>query len=131
MLTVISYHVGAPTLTSPKYSFDESPICMYAETVTVTNLPSFVIHNLATADFTIPQTFDLALIGEYKLRIRSEISIPNDSTSTTFTKKFAEYDFLVRMEPCVVDSYSSTKTVSVIDYNIGAPALTSGSYSFA
>jgi len=89
----------------------------------VTNLPSFATHNLATADFTIPQTFDLALIGEYKVRIRSEISIPDDYTKTTFTKKFAEYDFLIRIEPCMVSTYAAKTKVTTITYNIGAPTL--------
>ena len=89
----------------------------------MTNLPSFVTHNLATADFTIPQTFDLALIGEYKVRIRSEISIPDDFTKTTFTKKFAEYDFLIRIEPCLVSTYTATTKVVSITYNIGAATL--------
>ena len=80
VITIISYNVGAPSMTSSQYTFDESPPCQYPETVTLTNLPSFVTHNLATSDFTIPQTFDLSLIGEYKVHIRSEISIPNGFT---------------------------------------------------
>jgi hypothetical protein len=123
VLTVISYNVGAPSLTSPKYTFDESPPCLYPETVTLTNLPSFVTHNLATSDFTIPQTFDLALIGEYKVHIRSEISIPDDYTKTKYTTKVAEYDFFIWMEPCLVTNYTATTKVPSISYNIGAPTL--------
>jgi len=123
VLTVISYNVGASSLTSPKYTFDESPPCNYSEKVTLTNLPSFVTHNLDTSDFTILQTFDLALIGEYKVHIRSEISIPDDYTKTNYTIKFAEYDFFIRMEPCLVNTYTATTKVPSISYNIGAPTL--------
>jgi hypothetical protein len=100
ILTVISYNVGAPSLTSPMYTFDESPPCFYAETVTFTNLPAFVTHNVGSSDLTIPQTFDLSLVGEYTVTIRSEIYIPDDSSMTTYSILFAEYDFIIRIEPC-------------------------------
>ena len=54
VITTISYNIGAPDLASPKYSFVETPACSYPETVTLTNLPSFVIHNDLTSVFTIP-----------------------------------------------------------------------------
>jgi len=50
----ITYTVGAPMLTSPSYVFDENPVCNYPETVTVTDLPSFMTHDIASAKFTIP-----------------------------------------------------------------------------
>ena len=52
----IIYNIGAPELlnVSP-YVFDEDPICNYPETVTLTDLPSFVTHNAPTSDdFTLP-----------------------------------------------------------------------------
>ena len=57
------------------------------------------------------------------MRIRSEISIPNGFTKKTFTTKFVEYDFLVRIEPCLVNAYTATTKVTLITYNIGAPTL--------
>ena len=130
VLTLISYNVGAPSLTSPIYTFEESPPCYYAETVTITNLPVFVTHNLGSSDFTIPQTFDLSLIGEYTVTIRSEISIPDDSSMTTYSVMFVEYDFIIRIEPCLVSTYTDTTKVTVIKYNLGAPDLTDGLYVF-
>ena len=52
----ISYNIGAPELlnVSP-YVFDEEPVCNYPETVTLTNLPTFVTHNgPASDDFSVP-----------------------------------------------------------------------------
>ena len=72
-ITVIVYNVNQATLTDGSYVFDESPVCNYPETVTVTNLPAFATHNELTSDFTIPQTNDLSLIGEYTVTLRSEI----------------------------------------------------------
>ena len=45
-VTLITYNIGAPTLKSVKYVFDEAPVCNYPETVTVTNLPTWATHNL-------------------------------------------------------------------------------------
>ena len=130
VITVISYNIGGASLTSPKYSFEESPPCFYPETVTLTGLPSFVTHNEATSDFTIPQTADLSLIGKYTVTLRSEISIPDDFTMTTYTTLFVEYDFIIRVEPCLVTTYKDTTKVISITYNIGAPDLTDGLYVF-
>ena len=73
IIDTISYNIGAPDLTSESYSFIEDPECNYPETVTLINLPDFVIHNEATSDFTIPSNSDLSLIGSYTVTIRSEI----------------------------------------------------------
>ena len=54
-ITKISYNIGAPDLTSMKYSFVENPPCSYPETVFLTNLPAFVNLNEGTSDFTIPK----------------------------------------------------------------------------
>ena len=56
-----------------KYIFTEDPVCQYPETVTLTNLPSFVEHNESTSDFSIPHNADLSLIGSYVVTIKSEI----------------------------------------------------------
>ena len=130
ILTVISYNIGAPSLTSLKYSFVEDPPCSYPETVTLVNLPDFVMHNESTSDFTISQNSDLSLIGSYPVTIRSEIQVPDDFTMTTFTTMFVEYEFLIHIEPCLVTTYTDTTKVPVIIYNIGAPALTTGKYVF-
>ena len=88
-ITEIFYNIGSPTKTDGIYAFDESPVCNYAETVTLTNLPAFVTHNEASSDFTIPQTLDLSLIGEYFVTINSKICVPFDETSCTTME--AEY----------------------------------------
>ena len=79
-VTDITYVLNAPTLTGGNYVFDEQPFCGYIETVTLTNLPVFVTHNVATSDFTVPEINDLSLIGSYTVNIKSSISVPTDWT---------------------------------------------------
>ena len=70
----ITSNVGAASLLNVgAYKFDESPVCNYPETVTLTSLPVFVTHKLPTSNFDIPKTIDLSLIGSYVVTIRSEI----------------------------------------------------------
>ena len=70
----LRYNVGAASLLNVgAYKFDESPVCNYPETVTLTSLPVFVTHKLPTSNFDIPKTIDLSLIGSYVVTIRSEI----------------------------------------------------------
>ena len=129
-VTKIVYNVNQADLTDGRYVFDEDPSCGYAETVTITNLPDFAIHNEGTSDFTIPKNGDLDLIGEYTVTIRSEIQVPTDHTQTTFTTMVVEYDFVIQVEECFVDRYFADKKLTTISYNIGAPDLTSPMYSF-
>ena len=49
----INHNIGAAEKNEGAYSFGEDPICDYPETVTVTNLPAFAVHNLGSADFTV------------------------------------------------------------------------------
>ena len=45
-VTDISYNIGAPEILGVgSYIFVEDPVCGYPETVTLTNLPIFVLHN--------------------------------------------------------------------------------------
>ena len=76
------YNIGAPEMPNVgAYVFDEDPVCNYPETVKLTTLPTFVTHNAPVSDdFTIPQTADLNLIGQYPVTIRSEICVPDDHT---------------------------------------------------
>lgn len=130
-VTRIEYNIGASTLTDGLYEFDEEPVCNYPETVTLTNLPTFVTHNEASSDFTIPQTGDLSLLGEYSVTIRSEICVPEDHTQSTCTTMHVEYDFVVVMQPCIVDTYTADQEVGDISYNIGADSLLNvGEYIF-
>ena len=112
-------------MTDGHYIFDEDPVCKYPETVTVTNLPAFVTHNEPSLDFTIPQNNDLGLIGEYIVTLRSEIQVPDDSSKATYTTMFVEYDFVIQVEECLIDTYSADQVIDTISYNIGAPELTS------
>ena len=76
----IIYDLGAPTLENVSYyEFEQSPNCGYPETVTLTDLPTFVTQNIADADFTVPFNSDLSLIGQYPVTIRSEIQVPVDA----------------------------------------------------
>ena len=97
VVTRIEYVIGSSTLTDGFYEFMENPDCGYPETVTLTGLPTFVTHNENNSDFTIPQTSDLSLLGEYPVTIRSEICVPDDHTQSTCSTMFVEYDFLIVM----------------------------------
>jgi hypothetical protein len=108
MVGTITYPITAATLTSPSYIFDESPVCNYPETVTVTDLPAFMTHNTASAKFTLPSTSNLALIGKYTFTVRSEINVPNDYTMTTTTVMFKEEIVTVYVVPCTVNTYTAT-----------------------
>ena len=128
-VTELVYNIGDSTLQGGSYVFSEDPICNYPETVTFENLPAFVTHNESTSDFTIPQTLDLALIGEYVVTIKSEICVPEDENSCT--KLDASYDFKVIMQPCIVNTYTDTLRVGDISYNVGASSLGNiGKYIF-
>ena len=101
------------------YVFDENPVCNYPETVTFTDLPTFVTHNAPTSDdFTIPVNNDLSLLGSYTVRIRSEINVPDDHTKATFTTWSDEYDFVVYMQPCIVNNYEADQKITKIVYNV-------------
>ena len=73
------YSIGGPDL-SDTYTFDESPVCGYAETITITSLPAFMLHDEATSKLTIPSTLDLNLVGQYQVTVRSEIEVPDDAS---------------------------------------------------
>ena len=45
LLSEIVHNIGAVQKTDGFYAFAEDPICNYMEEVTLTNLPSFMIHN--------------------------------------------------------------------------------------
>ena len=93
--------IGSADSVLGNYVFDESPVCNYPETVTVTNLPTFAQHNEPTSNFDIFEVTDLSLAGDYTVTLRSEIQIPDDYSQTTFTTLFQEYDFIIRMvDPC-------------------------------
>ena len=49
---------------------------------------------------------------------------------TSYTPMIVEYDFVILIQPCLVNTYTDTTTVSVIEYNIGAPQVTDGFYVF-
>ena len=98
--------------------------------MTLQDLPAFVNHNLGSSDFTIPQNSDLDLIGEYTASIKSQISVPDDYTQSTFTEWPVQYDFKIYVEPCIVNTYVSTLDAGPITYRIGDPDITDGPYIF-
>lgn len=126
----IFYNIGEPEVTGGLYVFDETPVCNYAETVTIQNLPNFVTHNESLGHFTIAQNNDLSLIGGYTVTILSEIQIPDDYTASSFTTLSVEYDFFVQIEKCIITKYQSTSILLPMTYIIGDPGIISPSYSF-
>ena len=121
--TEIVYNIGAPDLTAGLYSFSQVALCNYPETVNLTNLPTFVTHNEVAKDFTIKKNSDLSLLGEYPVTIKSEICVTDDYTKNSCTKKSASFEFKIIFESCSVDSYTATKQVGDLVYNVGAPSL--------
>lgn len=77
----ITYFLGTPDMknVSP-YLFTQNPDCGYAETVTLTNLPAYVTHDGTVKDFSVPENYDLSLIGQQTVVIRGEIQVPLDAT---------------------------------------------------
>ena len=131
VIELISYHINSPALKSQVYSFVETPACQYPQNVIINNLPSFVTHNADTRDFTIPQIGDHSILGQYIVTLRSEISIPDDFTMTTYTTLYDEYDFVINIEPCSVLTYEPDVKLVALLYDVGGPTKTDGSYSFA
>ena len=72
----------------------------------------------------------MSILGKYIVTLRSEIYIPDDYTKDTYTTMFVEYDFVILIEPCIINTYTATTSVIVIEYNVGAPTLTDGLYIF-
>ena len=98
--------------------------------MTLTNLPAFVTQNVPEADFTVPSTLDLSLIGQYTVTIRGEIQVPVDAKKSAYTTHAEEYDFLVTIEPCIITDYADTVRVIELRYNIGHVDKTEGFYQF-
>ena len=117
--------MGTPDLTDGYYQFDEVPnFCGYPETVVFAPaLPAWITHNVASSDFTIPLNGDLSLIGQYTYNIQSTITVPDDYKDTTSTTYTVDYDFIVTVEPCVVNSFEDTQTAANIEYFLGTPTL--------
>ena len=115
----LTYFIGDPTYTDGPYAFQQDLACNYPETITVTNLPTLATHNTGSADFTVPSTTDLSLIGVYTVTIRGEIQVPTDYTKTVYDTIFVEYPFELRIEPCLINSFFSSPTAADMFYTVG------------
>ena len=102
-------------------------MCNYPETVTLTDMPSWVTHNTVSDDFTIPLNTDLSLIGEHVVTIKSEIFVPTDYTNSDFTTMTVEYPFSIYIEPCIITDFT-TVPIGKMTYTIGSPAILSETY---
>lgn len=81
------YVLGDPTLTEGTYFFEDQPNnCGYEQVTVITGDTSFSTHDETNREFTIPQTFDYSLVGEYPFQITSTIKVWDDYTKTTFTE---------------------------------------------
>ena len=77
------------------------------------NLPVFVTHNEASSDFTIQRNSDSNLIGEYAVTVRSEIQVPSDYTETSFTTVSGTFEFVIKVESCIVSSYTASQVINI------------------
>ena len=84
-------------------------------------VPAHINHNSAKQDFTVPETSDLSLIGEYPMNVQAEISYFSDHTKTATTVKNAEFDFTVFMTPCSITDYIDSLRIVEIRYALGEP----------
>ena len=81
----ITYIIGSPDKTQGTYSFQDSPYaCGYDQTIVVSGVPSFVIHDDVSREFTILETFDHSLVGSYLVAIDVSIQVPTDYTMSAF-----------------------------------------------
>ena len=89
-------------MTSNTYSFQASAQCNSdALTISVTNLPNFMIHNKASSDFTINRVDNTNLIGTYTVSITCSLQVIDDPFLNTFSEISHEYDFTVEvLDPC-------------------------------
>ena len=62
----------------------------------------------------MPQTSDLNLIGAYPVSVEGKVTFWSDYTKTTQSSKIALVTFTIYMDPCVVDSYTDSVTVTGI-----------------
>ena len=95
-ITSMIYKIGEPDLTN-SYAFNESPVCNYPETVTVTNLPAFVVHNEAASTFMVPFTLDINRVNQYIVTVRSEINVPDNASQTSFTTFFDQFEITIEI----------------------------------
>ena len=98
--------------------------------MTLTNLPASVTHNEAEADFTVPESFDISLIGQHRVTIRGEIRVPVDAQKSAYLTLFEQYDFLVTLQPCKIMDFFDKVRVIELRYNIGTADMTDGSYEY-
>lgn len=100
------YQIGQPGITSEAYAFEQKPACGYEQRIVIENLPDFIAHNAASADFTIPQTVDLSILGQYTVTVRADIDIPSSKSGTPSDTITSELYFEIQVNPCEVNEYS-------------------------
>lgn len=97
----ITYIIGNPDQTQGTYSFQDSPnACGYDQTIDVTGVPAFVIHDDVSREFTVLETLDQSLIGSYAVAIDVKIQVPTDYTKSTFTEHTHRTYVMIYVEPC-------------------------------
>lgn len=125
----ITMSVIDPAVTSTSYEFIQTPVCGYPEVVTLTGLPSFVTHNVATRDFTIAPSDD-SHIGIFTVDVVCKISVPDNPEKSSFTEYTQTDSFTITIEPCMPTSFNIITPVADIFQNVGAAGQTSNNYAF-
>ena len=126
----VVYQIGQPGITSGTYAFEQKPACGYEQRIVIENLPDFATHNAASGDFTIPQTVDLSILGQYSVTVRAEIDIPSHKSGTPSDTIASELLFEIQVNPCEVNEYSRQLVPATIFHKVGAAAKNDGAYSF-
>ena len=100
--TEVRYTVNDPALTAFTYSFVQTNLCGYPESITVDNPAGFITHNDEDRDFSI-ETKLRSDAQIYTISLSSTISVFDDYTLTTQTEHTAQTELTVTViDPCLV-----------------------------
>lgn len=63
------------------------------------------------------------------MTVRSEISVPDDASQSSYSTLFDEFEIVIEIR-CIINTFSDTARVPTINYILGSPEITSGTYAF-
>ena len=81
----IIYRIPDDSITQGTYVFEDKPNqCGYDQTITVSGVPFWAVHDDSKREFIVPKTSDITRVGAYPVTIESTIQVYDDYTKTTF-----------------------------------------------
>ena len=89
------------------------PACGFSETVTFFGLPEpFAFANRVSQDFTIERSLDIAWLGTYEIKIKSEFEQPTIDGSRLPKMIKKEINFTLVINPCKVTKFTGTTSIA-------------------